>query len=515
MKKGLRAFLLWFSLVIVLFTLTGCNHTIDENSPQNDSSNVLTLKATIKDDNPVLLNSDSRTILPASVSAGSYKYYLVAKNMYTLQYILPKTYLTLSETGTDIFGTIECDDFEPDYYEFTLYALKNELSNITLSNIKLNASLCGTCSADTRTATSINFTLSSANLTGRGKVYLKLCTTSDWTFDTETFTATAALYNKSKQLCGTDAPVNIYTLPSGTPPSDFQYYTTIPNGLEAGSYVFKILFALKKDPSIAFEYSAGLIILPNMDTVQMVIIPNLIEYVPQRPTNLKASYLPAETDDSEYYNVNFTWNDNSNDEKYFQLELIEPGYLASWDSLRGTTTPWSDSYVTSLYADGTQTIYDNSVRSSGVYVDGSLSHKGSTTGSLTIKMEFGKRYLARICAVNDTGKSDYTYLDLSAGGTGKSGYFDFETDAKSINRFRITYELSGQSIVWDDNSIKIEPVYCYYSQTEAGIPVYQPSSKSENTTWTGWFKNSSFGTAFTDIIYTGADNLTIFANLPN
>ncbi|MCR4790077.1 MAG: hypothetical protein K5839_03245, partial [Treponemataceae bacterium] len=53
-------------------------------------------------------------------------------------------------------------------------------------------------------------------------------------------------------------------------------------------------------------------------------------------------------------------------------------------------------------------------------------------------LELGKRYYARIRAVNDAGESDYTYLDLTHAAA--DGYLPF---ASSVNLFRIKYDLNG------------------------------------------------------------------------
>lgn len=516
MKNLLRAVLL--SLICSAFLISCTNIAETDKQPESYISNVLTINATI-DDGSSALTSSGRSIVSTSVDAQSLYYYLVAKNLYTSNYILPSNYLTFeSISGSTNKGAISCDEYPASNYEFTLYALNTPVQNIDVSIIRSNAVLSGTINVDTRTTFNLSFVLTPKDLLGTGSVLLKLYTASNWTFDNTKYLCHAQI-KKDGILYGTDEPVEVSTLPTGTPPDNYQYISTLAGGLPSGIYDFEVTFTLRKDVSKKYSYKTNLFVLPNVNLIQSVAIPDVIEYAPNPPSQLKASYKAPTNINSLYYDVNFTWNDNSNNELYFSLDIQEIVPRAEYSKIQPSTYEWTSNYISDLYSSSYRETYEKSVESSSRYISGTLMHSANSTGSLTLKFELGKRYVARICAVNDAGKSDYTYLDLSAGATGTPGFVRFATTAKTINLFSLTYELAGGTLYYADGNTESNYLIYYYTQTDYGAPIISLTEtpnlmaiEKDGRPFTTWTTDTVGGTVYGSVIYSDCKNLTLFAN---
>ena len=144
--------------------------------------------------------------------------------------------------------------------------------------------------------------------------------------------------------------------------------------------------------------------------------------------------------------------------------------LSTWEGLTANTAEYGQKET--VYKFGkqvTKTYYDTSEyktdalgafdgnNGSGHYVDGSFRMNNNKA---VIKVELGRRYIARFAAVNAAGASDYIFPDLvGTTVTATAGYTrsytgesvavsslkKFGEDAALINRFRITYSLDGGS----------------------------------------------------------------------
>lgn len=516
MKNLLRAVIL--SLICSAFLISCTNIAESDKQPESYISNVLTINATI-DDGTSALTTGGRSIVSDSINPQALYYYLVAKNLYTSQYILPTNYITFdSSSGNTNKGKVSCDEYPASNYEFTLYALKEPVENINVSVIRSKAILCGTTNVDTRNDYELTFTLSPKDLLGNGIVTLKLYTTSDWTFDNTKYLCHAQI-KKDGILYGTNDLVEVSTLPSGTPPDNYQYISTLSGGLENGVYDFEVIFTLRSDTSKKYIFTTTLFVLPNMNLSQSVAIPDVIEHAPNAPSQLKASYKEPANANSLYYDVNFTWNDNSNNECYFSLDIQEIVPRAEYSKIQPSTYEWTSDYISDLYSSSYRETYEKSVESSNKYISGTLMHSANSTGSLTLKFELGKRYVARICAVNDAGKSDYTYLDLSAGATGTSGFVNFATTAKTINLFSLTYEMAGGTLYYTDGNTENNYLIYYYTQTDYGVPIISLTEtpnlmafEKDGHQFTTWTTDTVGGTVYGSVIYSDCKNLTLFAN---
>ena len=252
---------------------------------------------------------------------------------------------------------------------------------------------------------------------------------------------------------------------------------------------YNLVIKIIASPTRTYTYSESLIILPGRKTGGTIDLPNIIDYRPTQPASFIAGYAKPLTSDQDYYTVDFAWTDTSYCERGFRLEIlladkdqntffVTPKTDAEWDDLMNTTlsldaakkqastTDWRNGFDTNLLVlnkSNFQT-YVNTITDG----TGSLYMNGK---HLSMKFPLEHRFVARICAENDVGKSAYTYLDLhkdattacTAGteltnGLGYTtltpqtsssavylagGCAKFDDDVTSINLYRIKYYLSG------------------------------------------------------------------------
>lgn len=228
-------------------------------------------------------------------------------------------------------------------------------------------------------------------------------------------------------------------------------YTDVPSGV----YNFVVEFANgdRSNPKTKrFYYSEKIIVLANQNIVADIKVPNVIEKAPNPVSGFQVGYndpdeIPGiETVDSGYYLATFQWDDNSVNEEYFVLQLMDiskdvvtgPGFDERgliYTNLTGTASDCvgavssaPDTFQTAPGAGLTaqeaardawnaETViptvqnfsYDKTVfqQTDSRYAAGSLD-KNSTSVSLWLPL--GSVYVARICAFN----SACTALDAGA-----------------------------------------------------------------------------------------------------
>ena len=213
----------------------------------------------------------------------------------------------------------------------------------------------------------------------------------------------------------------------------------------AGTYNYIVTF-YNTSLGTSFSYSDKIVVYgTGIQTKAAICIPDIIEKAPTAPSNFIAGYVDTTKD---YYYVEFCWDDNSNNEDYFQIELLDISD-ASGSSGAGTHQIYDDyleklvnypsySSLTSSTVDAAWNTAVNWIGSSNLSVyntsyyanvsdDGALCTNSTYT---VFKLLYGKRYLARIKAVNYGGSSDYAYLDLF-NTSGKT--FDATSDGKYEN----------------------------------------------------------------------------------
>lgn len=367
----------------------------------------------------------ARTIIPTTFDSDGVIFYLygTATNGKTFG---PSVVTFTENGGSKTVGTIaiSADEY---VWEFTLAALDNSETTApkTLDEMKANAVLIGYSSMDMANGNTAKFTLSPDGLKKEASVAMKLYL-DNWTEIPTGYTAKAGIYKLTDGSIvndGENAPTektisdNIVDF-DRIAPAAANYTVT---KMDPGTYLFKVTF--ENTTNKKFIWSDVLIVLPGKAVENEVAIPNVIGVKPDAPTDFKAGYVENSEDIyNGMYVTEFTWvRGASKNENYFEIDLLE---LAE-----ATTVPTDD--ISWDTTDGIKNTYGANFSSSDIHEDGSLLG-GNTKAQ--VRLSLGKRYYARIRAVNDAGASDYVYVDLD--GTEKF-------TSSTINRYRITYHLNN------------------------------------------------------------------------
>lgn len=230
-------------------------------------------------------------------------------------------------------------------------------------------------------------------------------------------------------------------------------------GVPTGTYNVVIEFSNAKNESDKdakhYYYSDNIMVLTNQAITATVDVPNIIAKPPVAISDLHVGYNDASTDsgsityDSDYYLATFQWADNSTNEEYFVLQLLDiTDMVASYSELglesylsteaktlveKVAAAP--DGYVAgAAYTDAENAwnaalaaspaaqliTYDKYVyqKTDSLYAAGSLD-KNST--SLSLWLPLGRVYAARMCAYNDScpaiasdSKNEWVYANTNA-----------------------------------------------------------------------------------------------------
>lgn len=425
MKKVIeRGVLLFF-----LYLLAGCCQIVEnEGSPVAGSSNLLSITTSFSAE-----GGNFRSVLPKALNTEGLFYYLTAENIYTGEIILPKEALNLSpDNDNNSKGTISVENYPEDYYYFSLYAHTSELSEdvlltenkqTVLEKLTNLAVLSSKIAVDTRWMQELKFCLTPLKIDVAGTLKLDfIC--DGWNFDSYSskYSAEYTLTNISgeKESDGAFIPRSSFVEPQ------------INTAIKSGYYSLEIKFSSKLNSSLVFSYEEGIYVLPNRITEASVKIPDIILLPPSAPQNFTAMYKK----NPSYYSVLFNWNDTSNNELYYEFELIDISSAYDEEKITGTAADFELSGTKKNFS----TLCENEI---DYYESGSLLRvKNNGTGSLTLKLQYGysennsyiHRYQARLRAVNDGGESDWCYLNLSSPETQTlpEGYSAFSSDSKFI-----------------------------------------------------------------------------------
>ena len=531
------------------------------------SSKTLTLNVTsdseLIDFSTSELTEAAREIIPAPLDSSKVKFYLggtdlVTGSALTVQQVsfTGKVSGTAPSTTTSTKeGTITVD-LEASNYRFTLVAVLEGVtpaSGWVLSNYISSAVLIAYATADlryTEEAAAVNFVLTSDGLSGSGtldidfylddweKAKLELVEKTAGGVDTLVIAdATIGLYDiETGNFAFSGSKVNPFDLSGANltndaknnledhDPANFTGLVNYDGGdaadsLTAGTYDIAITFTLKNGNK--YIWSDKIIILPNQTTKAIIGIPDeVIECPPADPSDFKIGYIAPAYSDSDYYKVVFNWKDNSKNEQYFELDLYD--VTADTDNFTpatlNTVAKWSAS-TSSNTKTFSYNFYGLKAEKGPNWYAGSLNRNNTQA---VFYIELGKRYLARIRAVNEAGPSEYatTVITTATGdvvNTGASDYaFDETTMSKVystaavtaytisaglstaetaslandetrdgtttekvikfntniINLFRVRYELSGGAFTEG----AIDTVY-YFDQLTAGNPIMMPDGK--------------------------------------
>ena len=474
------------AVTFTAFLLTSCGGMTGTFEDQtNDTSPTVTEKRNVNftaDSNGLFsfpTKSNSRTILPGEVETNNLDFYLVYKDTVNSKADTEPVYKKIdfikSEQSTT--GSVKRGSFSLPFtlsdYQFSLYAVPKGAvtKDDGVSEISSKSLFVGTANADLRFNDEVTFHMkANSSSNGKGSINITLKHENDWPIP-KGYKVTVGLYNVDDK---TDTP----KYPTGTAQElidatseekkmeskIFQCDTT--SAIPQGEYNLVVKYnKINADGTTVektYEYSEKVIILMNQTSTGTVIIPEILEKKPAAPDNFKAQFKDPKDSTKNSYEVNFTWEDKSNNEREFIIDLLTLNDATGYLKLPATDDEWNAINQTPVsYNRATFDTADNKV-------DGSLN-KGNT--SATFYLELEKRYIARICASNDAGKSKWVYLTWQD--TVTNDWQAFESSVQTINRFRITYNLNGGNFAAadpDGGSVANPPALVYYASqhTEPG-----------------------------------------------
>lgn len=511
--KGKKIFRNCIGALALLLGLAGCQNSLEGDSVSGGGIEGLrTLTVEIKnysefvEESSVQANrfASARSIMPdAFTSDDTLHYYLYGK---------ASNGETKEWTEVTVTGGKFTLDVEP--YNWNL-AVTNGAETIAeadeLAAVKGKAVLIGYAAVDlTRHANSASFTLKPDGLTTPGKVNLTTKLLDDWTIPASIESVTLGIYNLTNgtvvNYSGDTTTVQTAKKAAGTLtfPATFGESS---KDLAPGTYTFKVEFLNAKNECEA-EWSDSIVILPGKTNGTAVAIPNVIGTVPAKVTTFTASYV-AGTEDSTpgFYDVKFDWvGKDCVNERYFEIDLLDvTGSTVA--AIPTDETTWESAVTDS---GNTAVTYGAAVIEDQLYTEGSLLANNKW---LTMKLELGKAYVARIRAVNRAGSSANTYVTVGAGnGTGTvfGGTF--------INLFRIRYNLQGGTYTPETGSAQTTPIVRYAS-TETAYLVPDTSEAAttnilvkNSLSWTKW---QDSGKKDIDVAatpnYSGPANIDLYA----
>ena len=524
-----------FFAICAAMIFASCSNIVDANvSSSSEDKNTLNIEVTNYDEVVTQAsksaNRASRTIIPDSFDSTGVDFYLYGTNTSGGTFGPEKvtfkgnTDAAAGGAASKTVGTINIPANSA-VWEFTLVAVTSGATAPTdEATLKNDAVLIGYSSMDMLNGDTAKFTLSPDGLTKAASVAMKLYN-DGWTTPTG-YKITAGIYKltdgadatitgdgkgtttiKENLSLGTSAPADAnYSLPSMTP----------------GTYLFKVIYtsdATKK----SFVWSDVLIVLPGKPVDSSIAIPNIIGTAPTAPTAFKAGYVEKSEDKfSGWYTTAFEWERGSKNENNFEIEVLEFN-----DAVTVTPPADADAAWTTALATGTSVTYGSKFSSEANYKSGSLL---SGNEKAQLRLELGKRYFARIRAVNDAGESAWTLVNLADAPAEPTGTKAFT--GNTINRYRLTYFMNGGAY-YDDkaaadadtagtagSTADIVSYHCEDSATGTEIIKADgtPIIKKNTYTWSYWSKDATSETASrynepgTDPAnYKGYKNLDLYA----
>lgn len=522
-----------FFAICAAMIFASCSNIVDANvSSSSEDKNTLNIEVTNYDEVVTQAsksaNHASRTIIPDSFDSDGVDFYLYGTNTsggtFGPEKVTFKGNADAAAGGaaSKTVGTISIPANSA-VWEFTLVAVAPQGATAPTdeTNLKKDAVLIGYSSMDMLNGDTAKFTLSPDGLTKEAKIAMKLYN-DGWTTPTG-YKIKAGIYKltdgadatitgdgkgtttiKENLSLGTSAPADAnYSLPSMTP----------------GTYLFKVIYtsdATKK----SFVWSDVLIVLPGKPVDSSIAIPNVIGTEPAAPTAFKAGYVENSEDKfSGWYTTAFEWERGSKNENNFEIEVLE-----FKDADTAVTLPTSDDEWTAASTAGSHETYDSKFSSEANYESGSLL-SGNTKAQL--RLELGKRYFARIRAVNDAGESAWTLVALATAPAEPTGTQKFT--GTTINRYRLKYFMNGGTYYADKTAADADTggstadkVSYHCEDSAAGTEIIKadgtPIIKKNTYTWSYWSKDGKSETASrynepgaAPEAYTGYKNLDLYA----
>lgn len=522
--KGKKIFRNCIGALALLLGLAGCQNSLEGDSVSGEGIEGLrTLTVEIKnysefvEESSVQANmfAPARSIMPdAFKTSDTLSYYLYGKASNGEE----KEWTSVTvENGKFTL------DVEPYNWNLTLAVTADAATKITeaddLAAVKGKAVLIGYAAVDlTRHANSASFTLKPDGLTTPGHVGLKTSLEGNWTIPDSINSVRLGIYNltNGKEVKYSDDNTTVVTVTksAGTTIAFPSTFGDSSKDLAPGTYTFKVEFLDAKNECEA-EWSDSIVILPGKTNDKPVAVPNVIGAKPAAATDFTASYVDGTKDITPgFYDVKFEWNEDAcKNERSFEIDLLDvtgstvdamPDSDEKWDAavkavkgVKGVPETDPDKKVV--------TTYDAAVIEDQLYTEGSLLANNT---SLTMKLELGKAYVARIRAVNRAGSSDNAYVTV---GTGKGTEKVFE--GTFINLFRIRYNLQGGTYTPDGETAQTAPIVDYASkETAYRVPNATNTLVKNNISWTKWKKTDN---TYVDVAatpnYSGPANIDLYA----
>ena len=490
-----------FFAISAAMIFASCSNLTDANvSSSSEDKNTLNIEVTNYDEVVTQAsksaNRASRTIIPDSFDSDGVDFYLYGTNTsggtFGPSKVDFKGNAEAAGGTSKTVGTVSIPANSA-VWEFTLVAVATGDAAPTEATLKDNAVLIGYSSMDMLNFDTAKFTLSPDGLTKEAKIAMKLYT-DNWALPAG-FTVKAGIYllttgedsaATEKEVAFTDATKDEanavdYAIASFTP----------------GTYLFKVTFE-KTGSNKKFYWSDVLVVLPGKTIDNAVGIPNIIGTAPTAPTAFKAGYVENTEDKYPgWYTTAFEWERGSKNENNFKIEVLE---FKDTDTAVSPPTDADAAWTTALAA-GKSVTYDSKFSEAANYESGSLL-SGNTKAQL--RLELGKRYFARIRAVNDAGESAWTLVDLADAPAEPTGTKAFT--GNTINRYRLTYFMNGGTYFADKTAAEAgtggstEDKVSYHCEDSAtGTPITKadetPIIKKNTYTWSYWSKDGKSETA--------------------
>lgn len=488
--KGKKIFRNCIGALALLLGLAGCQNSLEGDSVSGEGIEGLrTLTVEIKnysefvEESSVQANmfAPARSIMPdAFKTSDTLSYYLYGKASNGEE----KEWTSVTvENGKFTL------DVEPYNWNLTLAVTADAATTITeadkLTDVKGKAVLIGYASVDlTRQANSASFTLKPDGLTTPGHVGLKT-SLEGWTIPDSIDSVRLGIYNLTTGEAisyTTDKSTTVTEVTdSGSGIAFPTSFGDSTKDLAPGTYTFKVEF-LDADDNCQAEWSDSIVILPGKTNDKTVAVPNVIGEKPAAATDFTASYVSGTEDSTDgFYDVKFEWNgDACKNERSFEIDLLDVTG-STVDAIPTDETTWESAVTDS---GNTAVTYDAAVIEDQLYTEGSLLANNT---SLTMKLELGKAYVARIRAVNRAGSSDNAYVTV---GTGKVTGIVF--GGTFINLFRIRYNLQGGTYTPATGTAQTTPIVDYASkEIEYLVPDTSEAAttntlKKNSLSWTKW-----------------------------
>lgn len=374
-------------------------------------------------------------------------------------------------------------DYETNLAKGKGHEIKSDVDNISedIKNVKEYAVLAGKTSIDMYYTTDAYFALSPNGLDKEQQVNLTLTLGADWTANPKIpagYTVKAGIYDmETGEVVSvgddSDSEMTVTTTGDGSisETTGFAYTanTSSSKKIKTGTYNFVVTFR-NEITNRTYVWSDVIIIIPGKPCVADVTIPNVIGKLPKAPENFVAGYVAGSEDGAvtDRYRVVFTWDDMSNNESYFEIQMVDvealredlttianpaaaadsqvtvwkQKYTDASDSTKNAFAAWTnttsvswtdiDAYFNAEHSSGDSTfqyVYPDFVQRWGADFYATEEHADSTrknaddtsilssllanSESAEFYLPLGTSYIARIRAVNDAGYSDPLTVDLT------------------------------------------------------------------------------------------------------